>query len=209
MKFWSALILVGILGFSAPATAAEFMLGLGLDTQLAQTDLDPQGSFTHPDSEAEIGWSIIFHTRFRLSERFGLRTGGEFVSRHLKQSYEDGFIFTSFDGETRYDVITVDIPLFFEFYLGNGNHTIFFGPKVAVSIYDHCNQEIQDFVEAKQCVPDAVNEVFAVFDAGYMLRLSEIFGLTFFAEYSVVPIVEGGGIESNLFRTGAIATFYF
>lgn len=202
------ILLVIALLLGGQAHAVDFVLGIGPDVQLSNNKLSPRGTFDDPEDEAKIGGAFLMHLDIPLSERIGLRTGTELVQRYLKQDY-DGWWWSDDNGHTRYDVLSVDIPFYFEVYLGGGKHTIYAGPKLAVTIYDHCGQTVDDPASVYPCQDNAVKEIFVPFQVGYIIKFTDFFGLNVFTEYSLTNIVDSGALESKLFRGGVTAQFYF
>lgn len=194
---------------SRPMKNWEVRASVGIDIQVSDNELNPRGTYNEPEEEAKMGGTAGVYIRRRLSERFGFTTGGEFVSRQMEQDYDWGW-FIDDGGSTRYDVVSFEIPLYAEIYLGSrGVHTLYFGPKVATPVYDHCQNAIKDAALGMPCMSDAVRTVFVPVQVGYHLWISSAFGFTFFVESTATPIIDKNDLEVRSTRTGALATFYF
>jgi hypothetical protein len=189
------------------AFADEIFFGGGLDLQLSDNKLDGGTTYEHPDNRPALGGAIGAYARINMSEGFSLRTGAELVSRQLRQEYDAGLFITS-DGRSRYDVVSFDFPIYGELLLGNGNHVLYAGPKLAVKIYDHCSDNVTG-TGALACMSGAAKNVFVPFQLGYILKFNGgRTGLTFFIESTLTPVIDQTPLKSNLMRTGAQFNFY-
>ncbi len=180
---------------------------VGLDFQVANSKINPQGSYEDPESETEIGGAGGFLVRHYFTPKFAMSTGGELVYRQLTQDYT-WWLWTS-SGETSYQVLSFEIPIYFELVLGSGKHSLYAGPRLATPVTQHCSAKSDNSVSIYPCVKDAASSLFVPIQIGYNLRLGNVFGLNFFIEQTATPVIDKDAIEAHQFRTGALATFYF
>jgi hypothetical protein len=204
----SRFVLAFALLISTPAMAVDFILGAGPDIQGTDNTLDRTGTtYENADDQVTGGGSVAAYLGLPLGDHFGLRPGVQIVSRFIKQDYNN--LFGSDNGKTGYDAVTVDVPLFFDFYMGEAkNHRLYLGPAVGFKVYEHCEQSIQDPADAYPCQDDAVKDVFALVQGGYMVQFGGVFGLTFFIEYTPAPIIDKDRLEAKMGRTGVLFTFF-
>ena len=184
----------------------EFRAVVGLDFQVANTKISQQTTYSDADGEYYTGGAAGFLARRYFTPKFAISTGGEFVSRRLIQDYS--WIFWSGD-ETAYDVLSFEVPIYFELVLGSGKHVLYAGPRLATPVYQHCSSSDSNSSSVYPCVKDAGASLFIPLQIGYNLRLGHVFGFNFFMERTVTPVIDKEGIEAQQFRTGTLATFYF
>lgn len=186
----------------------EFRTSVGLDFQISDNELNPRGAYDYPEGEINIGGSAGAFVRRRINHRFGISTGVEFVSRKIEQDYNEWF--SSDAGTTRYDVITAEVPIYGEIYMGDeASHTLYLGPKFAMPIYEHCQNAIKDPARAYPCMDKAAKSFFIPVQFGYHIWFAKHFGLTVFIERSLMPIIDKDALEAESARTGVLAVFYF
>jgi len=194
---------------SLQARATSLVLGLGPDFQVSENYLSPQGGYDDPNDEGRIGGAAFAHIDIPFSEHFGMVTGAEVVQRFMKQDYVGWWIFGSTSGTTHYDIITAEIPLYFEVYLAGGRHDIYAGPRIAATLYQHCSQKIDDPTGAFPCQDKAVEKVFVPFQVGYIFKFTDWFGLNAFVEQTIGHVINKGNLHADAFRTGVTAQFFF
>jgi hypothetical protein len=201
-----SLIIVVIGFFAAPSFAKDIFFGGGFDLQLSDNKLDGGTTYEHPDNRPSIGGGVGAFIRFERMGGFAIRTGAEAVSRIVRQEYDAGLFITS-DGRSRYDVVSFEFPLYAEFFLGDTDQAFYAGPKIAMTMYDHCSATVSG-TGAIPCMDNAVSRFFVPFQVGYILRFQERQGLTFFIETTLTPVVDKGPLHSNLIRSGALFNIY-
>ena len=73
-----------------------------------------------------------------------------------------------------------------------------------MTIYDHCNQVIDDLAEVYPCQPDAVKEIFIPFQVGYIIRFTDYFGLNVFTEYTITDVIDTPQLRERVQQMGEL-----